>query len=167
MNLIEFLCGKTPPRNHTISTKGMLLCWLDVKRPCVPKSGGKLWADHSEQPKWADKGSACSLVKSELTTHSRTILLPHVPSTAVSFFTKTLLLDPASCTLLDEACVPAVGLVDSSTELVYKWRLLWWITHLATWRNGLIIKVKMSPQPLRWPTFSSYDWLVTPTYKSF
>ena len=55
MNLIEFLCGKTPPRNHTISTKGMLLCWLDVKRPCVPKSGGKLWADHSEQSEWADQ----------------------------------------------------------------------------------------------------------------
>ena len=55
MDLIEFFCGKTPPRNHTISTKGMLLCWLDVKRPCVPKSGGKLWADHSEQPEWADQ----------------------------------------------------------------------------------------------------------------
>ena len=164
-----FFCGKTPPRNHTISIKGMLLCWLDVKRPCVLYQNGEESSEQTRvsRPEWADKGSACSLVKSELTTHSRTILLPHVPSTAVSFFTKTLSLDPAWCTLLDEACVPAVGLVDSSTELAYKWRLLWWITHIATWRNGLIIQVKMSPRPWRWPTFSSYDWLVTPTYKSF
>ena len=131
----------------------MLLCWLDVKRPCVLYQNGEESSEQTRvsRPRWADKGSACS----------RTILLSHVPSNAVSFFTKTLSLDPAWCTLLDEACVPAVGLVDSSTELVYKWRLLWWITHLATWRNGLIIQVKMSPRPWRWPTFSSYDWLVT------
>ena len=178
MDLIEFFCGKTPPRNHTISIKEMLLCWLDVKRPCVLYQNGEESSEQTRvsRPRWADKGSACSLVKGECTQglkfspswqHSRTILLPHVPSTAVSFFTKTLSLDPASCTLLDEACAVAVGQVDPPTELVYKWRLLWWITHLATWRNGLIIQVKMSPQPWRWPTFSSYDWLVTPTYKSF
>ena len=125
----------------------MLLCWLDVKRPCVLYQNGE---ESSEQPEWADQGEQTRA--------------PHAlaPFCCLMFLaTKTLSLDPAWCTLLDEACVPAVGLVDSSTELAYKWRLLWWITHIATWRNGLIIQVKMSPRPWRWPTFSSYDWLVT------
>ena len=46
MDLIEFFCGKTPPRNHTISIKEMLLCWLDVKRPCVLYQNGE---ESSEQ----------------------------------------------------------------------------------------------------------------------
>ena len=50
---LSFFCGKTPPRNHTISIKGMLLCWLDVKRPCVLYQNGE---ESSEQPEWADQG---------------------------------------------------------------------------------------------------------------
>ena len=46
MDLIEFFCGKTPPGNHTISIKEMLLCWLDVKRPCVLYQNGE---ESSEQ----------------------------------------------------------------------------------------------------------------------
>ena len=69
MDLIEFFCGKTLPRNHTISIKGMLLCWLDVKRPCVLYQNGEESSEQTRvsRPRWADKGSACSLVKGECT----------------------------------------------------------------------------------------------------
>ena len=62
-------CGKTPPRNHTISIKEMLLCWLDVKRPCVLYQNGEESSEQTRvsRPRWADKGSACSLVKGECT----------------------------------------------------------------------------------------------------